>query len=346
MITRNNYEEYLLMYVDDELTAEEKAAVDQFLLLNPDLQQELDILMQTKLPLELVAMDEKGSLLSGSMKAKESEENLLLFIDNELNEPEKRRVEEALENNAAYRLQYELLLKTKSDPAEKVLCPFKEELYRREKRKLPVLYWRAAAAVLLVVGMSTFMLTYQQRQAEEVAILPAGNYTQPADTNLGLDHTVVDQPAGEITDAKTRTSTESSIKEVPVIAMEKREVKETVKRTNNDRVQPVHAEEDMPIVSRRQHPNDAPVLVPEIVDASISKPLTKEPVTPVPSYAYNNTDAPVNAVPAVAYEEEKTKTSLKGLLRKATRYVERRTNINVTNENEELVIGAVAINLK
>jgi hypothetical protein len=95
-----------------------------------------------------------------------------------------------------------------------------------------------------------------------------------------------------------------------------------------------------------RRPNDAPVLVPEIVDVSVSKPLTKESVTSEPSYTYNNTDAPVNAVPAVAYEEEKTKTSLKGLLRKATRYVERRANINVTNENEELVIGAVAISLK
>lgn len=346
VITRNNYEEYLLMYVDDELTAEEKAAVDQFLLFNPDLQQELDILMQTKLPLELVPIDEKESLLSGSMKAKESEENLLLFIDNELNELEKRRVEEALERDAAYRLQYELLMKTKSDPAEKVVCPFKEELYHREKRKIPVFYWRAAAAVLLVVGMSTFMLTYQQRKAEEVAILPVGNHTQSADTSLSVNHFVVDQPAGEIADEKTSTPTERDINEVPVIAMEKREVKVTERRTNNTRVQPASVEEDMPTISMRQRPNDAPVLVPEIVDVPVSKPLTKEAVTSEPSYTYNNTDAPVNAVPAVAYEEEKTKTSLKGLLRKATRYVERRTNINVTNENEELVIGTVAISLK
>ena len=346
VITRSNYEEYLLMYVDDELTAEEKAAVDQFLLLNPDLQQELDMLTQTKLPLELVTMDEKESLLSGNMKTKELEENLLLFIDNELNEPEKTRVEEALAKDAAYRNQYELLLKTKSDPDEKVVCPFKEELYRRKQRRIPMLYWQAAAVVLLVVGMSTFILTYQQRQAEEVAILPAGNQIQPTDSNQGVDQPIVTQPAGQIAEEKASAPTESNIEDVPVVAMQKVEQKQTARNTNSVHVQPTPVEEDMPIVSMRQRPNNAPVLVPEVVDIAVSKPLTKEPVTSEPSYTYNNTDAPVNEVPAVAYEEEKTKTSLKGLLRKATRYVERRTNINVTNENEELVIGAVAINLK
>jgi hypothetical protein len=40
------------------------------------------------------------------------------------------------------------------------------------------------------------------------------------------------------------------------------------------------------------------------------------------------------------------KGSFKGFLRKATRMIEKRTGIDPTNENGELLIGAVAINLK
>jgi hypothetical protein len=358
VITRSNYEEYLLLYVDDELTTEEKAAVDQFLLLNPDLQQELEILMQTKLPLEWLPLEEKNPLLSGSMQAKASEENLLLYIDNELNEKEKKQVEEALEKDAAYRLQYELLLKTKSDATEKVACAFKDELYRHEKRRIPVFYWRAAAAILLVVGISTFMITYQRSQLEDVAILPARNGAQPISqpnaTNPVLNQQLPVQPQQDDT-AVEKTSTlntpvpsvETANGQAPVIAMEKRREREKPERSVNVHVQKAPVDEDIATVTIGQLKTDAPALVPQKAERPVSKPLTDLPVTPDPLYTYNNTNAPVNAVPAVADEtEEKSRSTLKGILRKATRYVERRANINVTNDNEELVIGAVAISLK
>jgi hypothetical protein len=353
VITRSNYEEYLLLYVDDELTAEEKAAVDQFLLLNPDLQQELDILMQTKLPLELCAMEEKESLLSGCMQAKTSEETLLLYIDNELDEEQSKEVEAAIVKDINCRSQYELLLKTKSDPAEKVVCEFKDELYRREKRRIPLFYWRTAAAVLLVVGMSTFMITYQRSLSEQVAILPSGNeVSQPTapqtNTNSGTNQQLLSQPQDKVAAEKTSTPAivaETADEQVPAIALEKRSDKERVKESIKASVQQAPAE-DMLALNIPQRSTDAPVLVSQKADAPVSKPLTNQPVTPEPLYTYNNTNAPVNSVPAVADEAEKSRSTLKGLLRKATRYVERRTNINVTNENEELLIGAVAISLK
>ena len=49
-ITPENYEEYLLLYVDNELTAAEKEMVDAFLIVHPELQIELDMLMSTRLP--------------------------------------------------------------------------------------------------------------------------------------------------------------------------------------------------------------------------------------------------------------------------------------------------------
>ena len=83
IITRTNYEEYFILYMDGELTAEETVAVENFLAANPDLQEEMDILLSTKLPGEDFSIN-KESLLSHSMKLNAVDEALLLYVDDEL----------------------------------------------------------------------------------------------------------------------------------------------------------------------------------------------------------------------------------------------------------------------
>ena len=52
VINRHNYETYFLLYVDSELSAEEKVAVQRFVAENPDLAEELALLESTQLQLE------------------------------------------------------------------------------------------------------------------------------------------------------------------------------------------------------------------------------------------------------------------------------------------------------
>src|SRR5438309_7778784 len=93
MITRNNYEEFFLLYVDEELTAEQKKAVDDFVCLHPDLKEELDLLSSTKLPAEDFHFEGKTELFSDSMKVNTVDEALLLYIDHELPMAEAANVE-------------------------------------------------------------------------------------------------------------------------------------------------------------------------------------------------------------------------------------------------------------
>jgi anti-sigma factor RsiW len=63
MINRNNYEEYLLMYLDGELSSSERRSVELFLEENPDLKEELELLQQTILqPEEQVIFAGKEAL--------------------------------------------------------------------------------------------------------------------------------------------------------------------------------------------------------------------------------------------------------------------------------------------
>ena len=61
-INTTNYEEYFLLYVDNELTPAEKDAVEKFVLQHPALQEEFSLLKQTVLAPEMIEFGDKQSL--------------------------------------------------------------------------------------------------------------------------------------------------------------------------------------------------------------------------------------------------------------------------------------------
>ncbi len=61
-IDRSNYEEYFLLYLDGELSIQDKISVERFAALHPDLQQELTILLSTRLEIDAVNFGHKEDL--------------------------------------------------------------------------------------------------------------------------------------------------------------------------------------------------------------------------------------------------------------------------------------------
>jgi anti-sigma factor RsiW len=51
-ITLSNYEEYFILYMDNELDAAGRQMVEAFISLHPHLADELDTLMSTRLPVD------------------------------------------------------------------------------------------------------------------------------------------------------------------------------------------------------------------------------------------------------------------------------------------------------
>ena len=164
MINRNNYEEFFMLYVDGELTPLQQKAVDEFVLENPDLREELDMLQQTVLPAEPVFFEGKNELLkgnSGPIHEGNYEEYFLLSVDNELNETERGHLDYFLETHPALRAEMDLLMRTKLEPDTDLVFANKEILYREEKRR-PVVYFYftrlAAAAILFALGFGIYSL--------------------------------------------------------------------------------------------------------------------------------------------------------------------------------------------
>ena len=75
--------------------------------------------------------------------------------------------------------------------------------------------------------------------------------------------------------------------------------------------------------------------------------LNNHDVTPPLHESFNNQTASIvtAAQRDVVKTENEKKSSVKGFLRRATRFIERTTNISTTNEDNELLIGAVAVKL-
>ena len=160
-INRYNYEEYFLLYVDNELPAEDRAAVEKFVGEHPDLGQELELLKQAVLrPERQQVFTNKEALMrssqvAGCINESNSEEYFISYIDNELSTPDKAAVEAYLFHHPEAAETFQLLQQAKLQP-EKMAFPGKEHLYRRESdRKVVFLNWwkfAAAAIVIFVAG--------------------------------------------------------------------------------------------------------------------------------------------------------------------------------------------------
>jgi hypothetical protein len=355
-ISRNNYEEYFVLFADNELSDKERLSVEQFLVLHPDLQQELDLFLSAKLPLEQINLEDKESLLAHNMKLNAIDEALLLYIDNELNEKEKISVEERLKADQAYQLQYKALLQTKSEPSEAVVYPYKKDLYRHEEKKRASFYWmRIAAAVVILLGMGVFIFTYQPK--------PDTNVARGIEKPQPAKETTETKPSE--TDVTIKVATPDPVEPTPVKVGEPddainvvRNLKKKPQQKLVDRqtiVSPSEGIQQNIANNKMKTPgqkNTLAVEKEEIASANkekiSSQQIINNNIVTLPPVAPFNNQTP-SPVPAETRDVVKTgnekKSSLKGFLRKATRFIERRTNISATNENDELLIGIVAVKL-
>lgn len=187
-INQHNYEEFFLLYVDGELSAADKQAVDRFVQENPHFAVELEMLQQAQLPIEAWNFDDKTLLYrngSAEINTSNHEEQFLLYVDDELDADGKEQVERFVLQHPTLQESFTRLKQTRLVP-EQILFPYKASLYREEKKERPVIYMRwqriAVAAVLTGVAVLLWTVIPQQPNTEPVLAqqvnTPAANGNQ------------------------------------------------------------------------------------------------------------------------------------------------------------------------
>lgn len=150
MITRENYEEYFLLYGDNELPAAARLAVEEFVSANPDLREEWETLLQCRFhPSRLEVFPDKELLL---------QQDLLSYIDGELDEEGRRAVESFVATHPAKAVELQQLSMTVNHPDLSVTFPDKGSLYRSASRKTFLLPWMRAGIAAAVIGLAALLL--------------------------------------------------------------------------------------------------------------------------------------------------------------------------------------------
>jgi anti-sigma factor RsiW len=219
VITTQNYETFLLSYIDGELNAAEQQALEAFLKKHPHLQQELDTWQATRLTASDTPQFEHKEMLyrhAGTLTLENYESYLLSYIDGELNEAEEQTLQAFLQQHPALQETLQLFRRTRLEADADLRMPDKAVLYRnRGGRNIqPVWWWGAAAAV--VIGIMVWLQPALRLADNTAPIAGTGNKKPAADNAQQLQRNAA--PKRSITKVPLETL---QVQEAPALAANK-----------------------------------------------------------------------------------------------------------------------------
>ena len=154
-INQHNYEHYFLMYIDNELSGEERAAVNDFIMQYPNYANKLETLQQLKISPDTLIYENKFSLY----KLSEQDQQCITYLENEMTNEEKASFENKLFANTSLQStvkQWQGAFLT--TPTNIEIDPnFKNSLFKKSAQIKPLWAtatfkrWASVAAILVVV---------------------------------------------------------------------------------------------------------------------------------------------------------------------------------------------------
>jgi hypothetical protein len=362
-INRHNYEEYFILYMDNELASDERRQVEDFIQKHPDLKEELDVLLQYKMEPDIsIIFDGKEELMMrdgySSISMANYEEWLTMYVDNELTSKQRNGLEQFVAANPQVKKELEIFQQTKLQP-EEIIFTNKESLYRREEkvRAIPMRWWRASAAavVILSIGVTVVIVVQNKKSSDDrIVVIPdkgqkinkENSVAIKKEFNPSVQPNTSQQPIiknpQQITNVIARRNNIAE-KKLPVNAPvpEKKEepiITKNKERPSNDLPQPLN---NLDLKNDAFKSDITKVIPPDEIRTPQKSKVKDDVVTtgPTPtSYSGSNSDD--------LNQSDGKKGKLRGFLRKVTRTFEKNTNINATNDDDRVLIGGLALKLK
>lgn len=376
-INRHNYEEYFILYMDNELSSDDRRMVEDFIAQHPDLKDDLDQLQLFKLePDNSITYIGKDELLkinnSHPVTLANYDECLLLYVDNELNAGQSRNVEQFLAENPSIATEFHLYKRCKLQP-EPIVFAEKKSLYRKEEkvRRTTAIWWRAAAAVLLaIIGTTVFLVTNKSKNSNNDVVKNEARDEKKPGTDfqpkqalseepaallkekepVALHHTAVineavKQPGNNTVVTNNHSAAKNKVQTLLPAPVKKEEAAVVaIDKPNNNLPTPLNN----PYISNNNPANEKAIASIEsgLKHDNKKDVLTNSSVTSPKLQPLNNTEASFASNTEQLDEPAGKKNKLRGFFRKITRTFEKRTNMEATDDDGKLLVAGLAIKLK
>ena len=373
MITRNNYEEFFLLYVDNELSPADRQAVERFVEEHPDLKEEWELLLQCRIDPDKTSFPGRDLLLkqgtadTSRIDIYNYESWFLSYVDDELDGRDRQTVIDFIRQHPEKNIELQRIQRTVNIPDPAIVFPDKESLYRtEEKRRIAWLPFARIAAAALVLGVVGWLIFHPFRkgtgpslantQAPTVSAPSPGTPTPVTSTpDDRAVHPLVKNPTTPVTPrpADPLYLSKGGQQKTPADPMSD----EGKNKEPNDPA-PVLAKVDLPTPEKTAGADPARHLA--VVELKATTRTTTIPVvmTTTSDLAQNTGNVHTSFATQALLEhagdqdeelQEETasprKNKLRGILRRVTRTLEKPTG-REDDENKKVIIGGFQFALK
>ena len=349
-INRHNYEEFFLLYVDNELTAGQRKIVEAFVATNPDLQEEFELIQQSTFTndVKLDATFINSLLKPVDEESNISEEQLLLYVDGELRADEKAAVEKELVANISLQKELQWLRRSQLTADTSIVFPDKSLLYKQAEparvfsMSMTARRWSAAAAVVVLLGSAMWLMLDKTKTTDKpvsfAAVEPSTEKENKAIKPLSPKELVkktLEEQANEFNEATAATESTQQTKTSVTTSGSVATVNPTTKTEST--TTPV-VDEQIDIVTTEEVGKTAENNFD--TNSNIPQTSTVQPIANNISYAsYNNDVADEEDV--LLTEERQRRSGIAGLIKKAKRTLERKTGIQSSSSEVRFAVFAV-----
>ncbi|MEP6615180.1 MAG: hypothetical protein ABJA57_01310 [Ginsengibacter sp.] len=361
-INRDNYQQFFLLYADNELSVAEKNMVDTFIQQNSELEEEFMMIQQSVLhPDQNVKLGSKNFLLKQDndfISTGNYEEVFVLYHDGQLTDSERIKTENFITAHPRLDKSFNLVKKVRMEADTSIVFPDKRLLLKKQDqgKVIPLNPWRAlVAAVILGFGLWGGLKYMNQANMQETV-----SNNQPVTTgnslatgqNAHLNDTMIkvsgiqknskepkDQVAGKIPAEHQNmlpVKTPGKPDQLAINGQQKLHVTPLKKPLEDPLYEVVIKEtvEDRHIIKKDEKILEEPIIPIKTTDEVINK---SNPENFAIASSYKSEAKNDNYVFYNVSEEQFKKTRLFGLLKKVKRVIERKSPFN--HEKAELAVN-------
>jgi hypothetical protein len=133
IITRNNYEEFFIDYIEGEIGAQDKEALEAFLVQHPDLKKELDGMMNVDFICDAATIETESTLLKEIPFQENFDDFCIAHFEGDLDTYEKKAFENYMASHSEKKIDLKLYKKTKVTADSSIIFANKKGLKKKNK---------------------------------------------------------------------------------------------------------------------------------------------------------------------------------------------------------------------